>query len=155
MKKQLTLCMIYEHPRILLGMKKRGFGAGRWNGFGGKLEEGESLEEAAKRELKEEAGIAATGIEKRGVLTFEFKTTGEIVEVHVFQVNGFSGNPEESEEMRPQWFDVAGIPYDEMWPDDRFWLPLFLEGKNFKGRFAFGENDTILDRELSEIENPE
>ena len=161
MKKLLTLCLIYEHlpmqagSRILLGMKKRGFGAGRWNGFGGKLKEGENLEQGAKRELEEETGITATEMEKFGILTFEFKTNGEIFEVHVFRVKDFSGSPKESEEMKPQWFDVADIPYGAMWPDDRFWLPLFLESKKFKGKFLFGENDVILVNELSEIENLE
>ena len=56
MKKILTLCVIYQHPRVLLGMKKRGFGKGRWNGFGGKVKEGETIEEATKRETLEEAG---------------------------------------------------------------------------------------------------
>ncbi len=154
-KKPLTLCLIHEPSRILLGMKKRGFGAGRWNGFGGKLKDGESLEEAAKRELAEEASITANELEKCGILEFEFKTNGEIFEVHVFRVKSFSGNPSESEEMKPQWFDVSAIPYDKMWPDDRFWLPLFLEGRKFRGRFLFGENDVILANKLSEIENLE
>ena len=48
-KKIQTLCLIYQHPKLLLGMKKRGFGAGRWNGFGGKLHENESIEEATKK----------------------------------------------------------------------------------------------------------
>lgn len=69
-KKVLTLCLLCQPPRILLGMKKRGFGAGRWNGFGGKLEQGESIEEAAKREFLEEAGITVGEIDKRGVLEF-------------------------------------------------------------------------------------
>ncbi len=154
-KKLLTLCLIYEHPRILFGMKKRGFGAGRWNGFGGKLNEGETVEKGAKRELQEEAGVTATEMEKRGILEFEFQTNGDIFEVHVFRVKSFTGMPTESEEMKPQWFDVADIPYDAMWPDDRFWLPLFLKDKKFKGRFLFGENDAIMEHELSEIENLE
>ncbi len=152
-KTPLTLCLIYEHPKILLGMKKRGFGAGRWNGFGGKLNKDESLEEGAKRELHEEAGITATEMEKQGILEFEFQINGGIFEVHVFQIKGFTGTPKESEEMKPQWFDIADIPYDTMWPDDKFWLPLFLEGKKFRGRFLFGENDVILANKLSEIEN--
>ena len=57
MKKLLTLCIIYQYPKVLLGMKKRGFGAGRFNGFGGKVENGESIEEAAKREVVEEVGL--------------------------------------------------------------------------------------------------
>lgn len=149
-KKQLTLCIIHEHPRVLLGMKKRGFGAGRWNGFGGKLKEGETIESAAKRELLEETRITAHNIEKRGIIEFEFQGNPEILEVHVFRVNDFSGTPEESDEMKPEWFHVDYIPYDAMWPDDTFWLPLFLEGKRFRGRFLFGENDSILEQKLFE-----
>ena len=39
---------------MLLGMKKRGFGTGKWNGFGGKVEVGETVADAAQRELEEE-----------------------------------------------------------------------------------------------------
>ena len=54
MIKKLTLCIIHQHPRVLLGMKKRGFGMGRWNGFGGKVEAGETIEDATRREVGEE-----------------------------------------------------------------------------------------------------
>lgn len=47
--KLYTLTFVVDAGKILLGMKKRGFGAGRWNGFGGKVDPGESIEEAAKR----------------------------------------------------------------------------------------------------------
>ena len=47
--KVLTLAFIRETTRVLLGLKKRGFGEGRWNGFGGKVQTGESIELAAKR----------------------------------------------------------------------------------------------------------
>ena len=55
-KKILTLVFLREDCRVLLGMKKRGFGAGKWNGFGGKIETGETITEAAVREVKEECG---------------------------------------------------------------------------------------------------
>ena len=73
MIKILTLCVIYNNEKILLGMKKNGFGQGRWNGFGGKVEEGESVEDAARRELFEEAGFRAGDLKKRGLLNFEFE----------------------------------------------------------------------------------
>ena len=150
MKKLLTLCIVHEPSRVLLGMKKRGFGAGRWNGFGGKLEEGETIEDATRREIFEEAGIVAHELEKRGILEFEFVKSGDILEVHLFRVNDYSGTPTESEEMKPAWFPVDEIPFDTMWPDDKHWFPLFLAGKKFKGKFVFGENDVILQHELSE-----
>ena len=72
-RKILTLCVVHEHPRVLLGMKKRGFGEGRWNGFGGKVQEGETIEGAAKRELLEEAGVSLGSIERVGRLDFELR----------------------------------------------------------------------------------
>lgn len=150
-RKVLTLCIIHEHPRILLGMKKRGFGAGRWNGFGGKVEDGETIEDAALREVKEEAGVLATGVEKKGIIDFEFRGNPEILEVHIFKGNGVEGELRESEEMKPQWFHVDEIPFDTMWPDDRHWFPLFLQNKNFRGKFLFDDSDNILNMELKEI----
>ncbi len=147
-----TLCIVHKDSKILLGMKKRGFGKGRWNGFGGKVKEDETIEEAAARETLEEAGIEILESEKLGVIDFEFQTNGEEIEVNIFKIKKFSGQPSESEEMRPQWFSVSEIPFDEMWPDDIFWMPMFLEGKKFKGKFLFGENDVILEKELKEVE---
>lgn len=133
---------------MLLGMKKRGFGEGRWNGFGGKVEEGETIEQAMQREMQEECGILLKDFDKRGVLEFEFQGQPEILQVHVFSAKDFEGDPIETEEMRPQWFSVKEIPFAKMWPDDKHWFPLFLEGKNFKGRFLFQDHDTILEYTL-------
>ncbi|MBU1159663.1 8-oxo-dGTP diphosphatase [Patescibacteria group bacterium] len=149
MRKILTLCIIHQHPQVLLGMKKRGFGEGRWNGFGGKVDEGEDIEEAAKRELLEEVGITIDEIEHVGVLDFSWKDKPEILEVNIFKARNFEGEPVESEEMRPQWFHIDEIPFSEMWQDDKYWLPLFLKDKKFKGRFLFDESDNILEYELS------
>ncbi len=147
-KKVMTLCIVHQHPRILIGQKKRGFGAGRWNGFGGKVMPNETVEQAAKRELLEEAGIEVSRIEKHGILDFEFQGNPEILEVHIFKALDFEGEPTESEEMLPQWYYVDQIPFKEMWPDDIYWMPLFLKGKKFKGKILFGEKDTILEKDI-------
>ncbi|MDP2629665.1 MAG: 8-oxo-dGTP diphosphatase [Candidatus Harrisonbacteria bacterium] len=152
MKKQLTLTIIHQHPKILLGMKKRGFGAGRWNGFGGKVNPEESIEDGARRELHEEAGVEVSQLEKIGIINFSFQDKEEVLEVHIFRSEDFSGEPRESEEMKPEWFHVDEIPFAQMWPDDIHWIPLFLERKKFKGRFLFGEADAILEQELKEVE---
>lgn len=152
----LTLVFLLQDGRILLGMKKRGFGAGRWNGFGGKVKEGETIEAAAKRETQEECGVEITEMEKVGIHEFEFAAEpGDTLEVHVFRVNSWTGEPRETEEMRPQWFTIDAIPYDEMWPDDIHWLPVFLAGKKFRTKFLFGEGDRVLENEVLVVENLE
>ncbi len=152
MKKLMTLCVVYRDKQVLLGYKKRGFGAGRWNGFGGKPKENESLSEAAVRELKEEAGLIPLQIKKRGVLTFEFTNPPEILEVYIFSVTDFTGEVIETEEMKPQWFELAQIPYSQMWPDDPYWLPLLLAGKNFSGKFYFRDYNTLLEQQVEEAD---
>ncbi|MEK7633125.1 MAG: 8-oxo-dGTP diphosphatase [Patescibacteria group bacterium] len=143
MNKILTLCLIAESNRVLLGMKKRGFGAGKWNGFGGKVTEGESIEDAAKREVTEECGLIVESMSVGGILEFTFEGQDGILEVHLFRVDRWSGDVVESEEMRPRWFAIDEIPYSEMWPDDKFWLPAFLEGKTCNGAFHFALDRSI------------
>lgn len=157
-KKLLTLCIVSENNKVLLGMKKRRFGAGLWNGFGGKVEKGENIDDSIKRELEEEAGIKALEISKRGILDFEFKDNPKVLEVHIYSILKYEGEPKETEEMKPEWFGVGEIPFDKMWPSDVFWLPLFLDNKKFKGRFLFdrpsGEDyfSKIIEKELIEVD---
>ncbi len=156
-KKILTLCCVYNGTHILLGEKKYGNLAGLWNGFGGKVEEGETIDQATARELFEECGIVQLDMKKRGQILFEFEEEGNpfngkpLVEVHIYSVNKFSGDPIETNEMRPKWFSYADIPYDLMWPDDKFWLPILLDGKNFEGKFWFKNPKTITKYELRKI----
>lgn len=146
-----TLCLITEGDRVLLGMKKRGFGEGKWNGFGGKLEPGETIEQAAFRELQEEAGVSCARMTKVGVLDFTFMTGDAPFEVHVFHGHGLIGEPQETDEMRPQWFAKDEIPFDEMWADDRHWFPWFWEGRSFTGRFVFEDLATIVEHGLRQV----
>ena len=151
MRKLFTLCFVLRSGEILLGMKKRGFGSGRWNGFGGKLSPGESIEEAAVRETKEESGIIVRDLMPVGIHESEFSSDlGTILEVHVLRRQDYSGEIIETEEMEPRWFRFQDIPYADMWPDDIHWLPLLLEGKKFETRFLFGSGDTLLEWSVEE-----
>lgn len=153
MKKLFTLGFIIDKDNILLGMKKRGFGQWRWNGFGGKVEQNESLEEAAKREFLEESGVEVISLKEIGKIDFVFLEDGKEMEVHVFLVTEYRGLPEETEEMLPRWFDKKSIPYSDMWVDDEYWFPLMLEGKVFDGRFIFENEKKISDYELNILKN--
>ncbi len=157
MKKQLTLCIPVQESKVLLGMKKRGFGVGRWNGFGGKIEQGEMIEEGVMRELYEEVGIQDGILEKAGVLEFSFQNDEKVLEVHIFKLTNFTGEPIETEEMKPEWFSFEEIPFSQMWSDDEYWFPLFLQGKLFKGAFLFDRpsdaeySAQILEQKLEEV----
>lgn len=150
-KKVLTLCLLHTDTHVLLGMKKRGFGAGRWNGFGGKVEPGETIEEAARREMQEEAGVLVPEIEKAGILHFAFEGSPELLEVHIFRARSYEGEPTESEEMRPQWFLQDEIPFPDMWPDDAHWLPTFFKGVKFRGTFFFDAANNVVEGGIEEV----
>lgn len=149
--KLLTLCIVHQGSQVLLGMKKRGFGVGRWNGFGGKVHDGETIETASLREVKEESGITPLDQVELGVLNFTFDASDETLVVHIFKCTDFTDEVGESEEMRPQWFSVDTIPFEAMWKDDIFWFPLFLQNKKFEGKFHFNTNDEIVTHELKEV----
>jgi 8-oxo-dGTP diphosphatase / 2-hydroxy-dATP diphosphatase len=152
MKKLLTLCIVHKDGRVLLGMKKRGFGAGKWNGFGGKIEEGETIEEAAAREIEEEAGIKVKNLVEVAVLDLHNYGIEDVFEMYIFKTSDYEGEPREGEEMRPQWFSEDALPYDDSWPDDRHWMPLVLAGKHIKGKFVFGPDNTIVEQHLEEVD---
>lgn len=134
---------------ICLAMKKRGFGAGRWNGVGGKVEEGEGIKEATIREAKEEIGIVTSELQKVVEIAFSFKFKPDYNQlVHIYITENWEGKPIESEEMAPAWYSVDKIPYDIMWPDDIFWLPKVLNGEKIKAEFTFGEKDSILEQKI-------
>lgn len=136
---------------ICLAMKKRGFGKGRWNGVGGKVDgEHETIEEAARRETHEEIGVEIADLDKRAELFFYFPhNTVWNQMVHVYFTEAWSVEPAESEEMNPHWFSIDELPFHDMWPDDPFWLPEVIAGSKVKARFSFGEGDSILDKEVS------
>ncbi|MEK7615400.1 MAG: 8-oxo-dGTP diphosphatase [Patescibacteria group bacterium] len=134
---------------ICLAMKKRGFGVGRWNGVGGKVEVGESIESAVKRETREEIGVNAKEIDKVAELTFYFPHNPSWNQlVHVYFCEVWEGDPVETEEMSPKWVAVPEIPFNQMWADDIFWLPEVLKGGFVKASFTFDEHDLILDQDI-------
>ena len=157
-KLETTLCLLKRNNEILLAMKKRGFGEGKYNGVGGKIENNESPEQAMIRETEEEIKVTPIKYEKVGEIEFDefYKENKQRLVFHLYLVYEWSGNPTESEEMSPKWFDINNIPYDKMFPDDKYWLPLILQGKKVKAYFDFDENwNIILKEEPEEFDMPE
>ncbi len=147
--KHTTLLFLRRNGEILLAMKKRGFGEGKWNGAGGKVEPGETYAQATVRECEEEIGVTPQNLHKIGELHFYDLPDVEHY-CHVYVADTWIGDPHETEEMRPQWFNLADIPYDQMWPDDKLWLPLLLAGKRFTGTVVV-EHDVVRESDFQEV----
>lgn len=147
-----TLCFIIRDgasPHVLLGKKKRGFGLGKLNGIGGKLEPGELPEDGIIREVYEEVGLTIPkhALSFAGQITFRFPFMETFDHfVHVFVATDWEGEPIETDEMLPGWFPVNEIPFERMWQDDAYWLPIVLKGKRIVAEFTFGEdNEAVTD----------
>ena len=127
---------------ILLGRKRRGMGVGKWNGFGGKIEDGETMAECAVRELFEECGLVASPSALEFVADIYFDLPSDPVWSHggaVYFVRAWTGEPRASDEMEPRWFLPKDLPFDEMWEADRIWLPRLLSGERLRGTVRFAE----------------
>ncbi|OXU24692.1 hypothetical protein TSAR_001482 [Trichomalopsis sarcophagae] len=151
-RKLLSLVFVRKQAEILLGLKKRGFGEGKWNGFGGKVEANETILQGAIRELKEECGLSTSELRKIGFLEFEFEGDPTLLEVHVFETYKYHGEVTESDEMRPQWYDLKNIPFEKMWPDDAYWFPYMFREEPFKGYFLYRGIDLILKHKLEKLD---
>lgn len=139
------LNVVNERIEVCLGRKQTGHGIGKWNGFGGKIENGESSEEAAVREVEEESGvrIQVNDLKKIGDITY-LESEGDW-HVDVYQCKKWDGEIRDSKEMKHEWFLTDRIPYGEMWPNDRKWIPKVLSGEVFSVVFWHDDAGKLLD----------
>ena len=143
--KQATLCYCVKDGHVLLGFKKVRFGAGKWNGYGGKVDPGETVEEAAARELFEESGIAtrSDALEKIAEVEFYFEDKPAF-HCHAYIARTWEHEPEESEEMRPAWFSIDALPKEQMWVSDLLWLEKALAGEHVRGVVKFNHDGSAV-----------
>lgn len=150
--RQATLCFLVRDGQVLLAMKKRGFGQGKWNGAGGKPAPGERIEDAAVREVEEELGVTPRGLRRVATIGFYFPHAADAgwdQQVCVYLADDWDGEPAETEEMAPRWFDRDRLPFDAMWPDDAYWLPHVLNGACLSAHFLYHNEREIAEWELT------
>ena len=138
------LCLIRRQsaagPEVLLGLKKTGFGAGKWVGLGGHVEPGEKAVAAAVREVEEESGLLVPGDSLQHVASIEFRFPTRPSwdqDTEVFMTWVYQGEPAESDEVAPRWFAESDLPLSLMWHDAQYWLPLVLAGEQVDMRATF------------------
>lgn len=148
-----TLLFIIKDNKILLAQKKRGFGCGKYNGVGGKVQTNETIKQALIRETKEEINVMPLNYKKMATINFDEFMNNEnvLVKMSVFVSNDFNGVICESEEMCPQWFNLENVPYDLMFPDEKIWLPYVLNNKRIKAYFKLDKNFSIENYKIKNI----
>jgi 8-oxo-dGTP diphosphatase len=145
-KDPATLVFVFRGDEILLINKKTGLGKGKVNAPGGKVDPGEAPEDAAVRECREELHITVRDLEYCGEHRFQF-VDGYSIHVWVYRTRHFEGCPTETREAAPLWTRIDEIPYDDMWEDDRYWLPMMIRGERFQTRWIF-DGDRMLDYQI-------
>lgn len=158
--KQATLCLLIRGSqgkrKLCLGLKKKRFGKGKWNAAGGRFDplKDKNITDTAIRETEEEIGVKIKEFEKVAVFDFFFpKERRWNQRVHIFLCTNWEGEPRESEEMAPKWFREKEIPFNQMWVDDRFWLPRVLGGEKLKGEFLFETREIISEQNIEAVES--
>jgi len=136
---EATLCHVVDGDRTLLIRKRRGVGAGKLVGPGGKLEGDETPRECVVREVREELGIRVRDPAYVGAFAYWADDWSAVV--HVFRASSYDGTPSETDEAVPVWAPVDNLPTEEMWETDREWLPSVLEGDRFRGTLVYHEGE--------------
>lgn len=145
-----SLCYVVDNNRVLLGLKKEGFGKNLWNALGGQQDGNETPYQAAIRETQEEAGVTPTNLRHVANLLFNFKTHPQMY-CFAFIADQHQGQPTETEEARPDWFPINDLPFHQMWPDDRHWLPHVFDNKFVTATFHFDSQDQLVSHQLHSV----
>ncbi|PKK89788.1 MAG: hypothetical protein CVV64_12765 [Candidatus Wallbacteria bacterium HGW-Wallbacteria-1] len=150
--RQRTLCFLLHNEKVLLGLKKSGFGKGNWLGIGGKVEPDETIEQAAIREMEEEICVTPENFNKVATLNFYFPQADNPArwnqQVIVFIVNEWHGEITETDEIKPKWFPANEIPFESMWDDAQYWLPAVLDDKQLKAEFLFNQDLEVIEKTI-------
>jgi 8-oxo-dGTP diphosphatase len=147
MMTRTCLCLIRRQPasgaQVLLGLKKTGFGVGKWVGLGGHIEEGEKPEMAAAREVMEESSLIVPADALQHMASIEFlfpamPSWDQTAQVYVTSI--FEGEAAESDEVSPRWFGEDELPLGLMWDDAKYWLPAVLAGQHVDVTITFADD---------------
>jgi 8-oxo-dGTP diphosphatase len=145
----LPLVRGIDDSQVLLGLKRRGFGAGRVVAPGGKIEPGESPEAAAVRELVEETSLVADAAALLPVARVYFRfpaNPAADMDCTIYLTTGFSGRAEPSAELIPGWYPVGQLPLERMWDDSALWLGRILAGERFDALVRLAVDNESVDR---------
>jgi len=146
-----TLCYLEKNGQILMlhRIKKQDdIHEGKWNGLGGKFEEGESPEDCVIREVLEESGLTIINPKLSGIITFP-KFNGESSWlVFLYKANEFFGDIIDSDEGQLEWVDKDKIFNLNLWEGDRYFLKWMFEDRFFSAKFEY-TNKKLIDYKVN------
>ncbi len=151
-KERATLVYLARGDSVLLIRKLRGHGAGKVNAPGGRIEAGESAEACAIREVAEEVGIRVQSLSLHALLRYDDPTEGLAMAGYAFVSSDFQGARARTAEADPFWCRINEIPYDEMWENDRIWLPRVLKGERIRADFRFCRGRPVAHTVISDTD---
>ena len=130
--------MIYRNK------KENDYHEGKWNGLGGKFEAGESPEDCAIREMKEETGLDVKSPIMKGFITFPNFDGVDDWYVFVFVFKEFEGELIDSPEGHLEWINNDKLTELNLWEGDKIFLPWLFQDKFFSAKFDY-ENGKFVD----------
>ncbi|MGB5849540.1 MAG: 8-oxo-dGTP diphosphatase [Ignavibacteriaceae bacterium] len=140
--KLATLCYVIDKNRNSTLMihrikKENDYHRGKWNGLGGKFEQGESPEECAVREIEEESGLKVKRIKMKGFITFPMFDGKEDWYVFLFTAEEFEGEVIDSNEGKLDWIPNNKLTEINLWEGDKYFIPWLFKEKFFSAKFIY------------------
>ncbi|MEW5872696.1 MAG: 8-oxo-dGTP diphosphatase [Chloroflexota bacterium] len=155
--KLATLCYIRRAGQTLMVhriKKANDMHQGKWNGLGGKLEPGETPEECALREIREESGLDVSNPVFKGIITFPGFSNEEDWYTFIFVVDCFDGELIDSPEGVLRWIDDQELLDLELWEGDRIFIPWLDRPGFFSGKFVY-KDGRLVDHDVVFYHNGE
>jgi len=136
-KKSNSTLMIYRNK------KKNDYHLGKWNGLGGKFEPGESPEECAIREIKEESGLKVKSVNMKGFITFPLFDGLDDWYVFLFTAVDYEGKMIDSPEGKLEWIQNDKLVEINLWEGDKIFIPWLFDDKFFSAKFNYKDGKFI------------
>jgi len=146
--KLATLCYVTDKKNNSTLMihrvkKENDYHHGKWNGLGGKLERGESPEECAIREIKEESGLIVKDIVLKGMITFPLFDGKDDWYVFLFVTDSFEGELIESNEGNLAWIPNEKLTKINLWDGDKIFIPWLSGDRFFSAKFNYNDGEFV------------
>lgn len=144
--KLATLLYVQKDDKTLMlfrNKKENDYHEGKWNGLGGKFEQGESPEECAIRELEEESGLIAKELILKGHITFPLFDGKDDWYVFVFTIPKFEGALIDCNEGHLEWIPNEKLSDLNLWEGDKHFINWLFQDKIFSAKFNYVNGDFV------------